>query len=155
MIVGVKPSALKCTKGYEYALRFVLGGLATVFTGLIASSYGPVTGGLFLAFPAIFCASVTLVEKHERKRKQKLGLRGRRRGQEAAAQEAAGTALGSCGLLAFGAVIWLVAPATQTVWTFALAIAAWLLVSTVLWRARRYVRFRWPRLKRDDLRVGR
>ena len=79
---------MKNTKGYEYALRFVLGGLATVFTGLIASFYGPVTGGLFLAFPAIFCASITLVERHERQRKQKMGLGGTRRGQEAAAQEA-------------------------------------------------------------------
>ena len=78
---------MKNTKGYEYALRFVLGGLATVFTGLIASFYGPVTGGLSLAFPAIFCASITPVERHERQRKQKLGLGGTRRGQEAAAQE--------------------------------------------------------------------
>jgi hypothetical protein len=142
MIVGVKPSALKATNGYEYALRFVLGGMATVFTGLIASLYGPVIGGLFLAFPAIFCASVTLVEKHERERKEKLGLKGTRRGQEAAAQEAAGTTLGSFGLLAFGGVIWLVAPATATLWTFAFAIVAWSLVSTSLWRIRRRVRFR-------------
>jgi hypothetical protein len=97
---------------------------------------------IFLAFPAIFCASVTLVEKHERERKQKLGLRGTRRGQEAAAQEAAGTALGSFGLLAFGGAVWLMAPATATLWTFALAIAAWSLVSTSLWRVRRRVRLR-------------
>lgn len=142
MIVGVKLAALKDTKGYEYALRFVLGGLATVFTGLIAGRYGPITGGLFLAFPAIFCASVTLVEKHERERKQKLGLSGTRRGQEAAAQEAAGTALGSFGLLAFGGVIWLVLPRTGTVWSFVFAIAAWSLVSASLWWFRRYVRFR-------------
>ena len=133
---------MKATNGYEYALRFVLGGLATVLTGLIARVYGPVTGGLFLAFPAIFCASVTLVEKHERERKQKLGLSGTRRGQEAAAQEAAGTALGSFGLLAFDGVIWLMAPARETIWTFAFAIAAWSLVSTSLWRVRRRVRFR-------------
>ena len=56
MIIRINPS-LKNTKGYEYALRFVLGGLATVFTGLIASFFGPVAGGLFLAFPAIFCAA--------------------------------------------------------------------------------------------------
>jgi Protein of unknown function (DUF3147) len=141
VIVEVKLSALKNTKGYEYALRFVLGGLATVFTGLIASLYGPITGGLFLAFPAIFCASVTLVEKHERERKQKLGLRGTRRGQEAAAQEAAGTALGSFGLIAFGGVIWLVLPTAGTIWSFAFAIAAWSLVSTSLWWFRRYLRF--------------
>jgi hypothetical protein len=31
---------------------------------------------VFLAVPAIFCASATLIEKHERDRKQKLGLSG-------------------------------------------------------------------------------
>ncbi len=105
MIVKVELSALKNTKWCEYALRFILGGLATVGAGLVASPYGPVTGGLFLAFPAIFCASATLIEKHERERKQKLGLRGTRRGQQTAAQDAAGTALGSFGLLAFGGAL--------------------------------------------------
>ena len=70
----------------------------------------PRTGGLFLAFPAIFSASATLIEKHERERKEKVGLRGTRRGKEAAALDAAGAALASLGLLAFGAAIWLLAP---------------------------------------------
>jgi hypothetical protein len=35
----------------------------TAIPGWIASKYGPVVGGLFLAFPAIFPASATLVEK--------------------------------------------------------------------------------------------
>jgi hypothetical protein len=34
----------------------------------------PVVGGLFLAFPAIFPASATLIEKHVRERKEKAGL---------------------------------------------------------------------------------
>ena len=85
---------------------FGLGGLATVCTGLIAEAFGPATGGLFLAFPAIFCASATLVEKHERDRKEKAGLPGKRRGQQAAALDAMGAAIGSFGLLAFGAVMW-------------------------------------------------
>jgi hypothetical protein len=40
MIVKAKVSALKDTKWHEYALRFVLGGRATVGTGVIASKYG-------------------------------------------------------------------------------------------------------------------
>jgi hypothetical protein len=63
MIVRVKWAALKQTHGYEYAVRFGLGGLTTVIAGLIADQLGPETGGLFLAFPAIFCASATLVEE--------------------------------------------------------------------------------------------
>src|SRR6185369_5980610 len=70
MIVKARLSALTDTKWHEYALRFGLGRFATAATGLIANKCGPVTGGLSLAFPAIFCASATLVEKHERERKQ-------------------------------------------------------------------------------------
>ena len=109
MIVQFKPSALRQTRWYEY-----LGGAMTVIAGLIAARFGPVVGGLFLAFPAIFPASATLIEKHVRERKEKKGLLGARRGKEAAALDAAGAALdaagaalGSFGLAAFALVIWL------------------------------------------------
>jgi hypothetical protein len=140
MLVKVRLSALRDTHWHEYALRFGLGGLATVCTGLIAEAFGPAAGGLFLAFPAIFCASATLVEKHERERKQKAGLRGERRGEEAAALDSAGAALGSFGLLAFAAVIWRLLPVAETAWTFVGASAVWLVVSTSLWWMRRYAR---------------
>ena len=78
MIVQFKPSALRQTRGYEYLVRFVLGGVMTAVAGLIAARFGPVIGGLFLAFPAIFPASVTLIEKHVRERKEKAGLPGAR-----------------------------------------------------------------------------
>jgi hypothetical protein len=126
---------------HEYSLRFALGGLATVATGLIAQLYGPVTGGLFLSFPAIFCASATLIEKHERERKQRSGLSGARRGQEAAALDSSGAALGSLGLLAFAAAIRILLPLAGTAWAFSGAIAARLLVSVSLWWVHRLIRF--------------
>src|SRR3979490_512714 len=140
MIVRVKWSALKQSRWYEYALRFVLGGLATAMAGAIAAFFGPEAGSLFLAFPAIFGASTTLIEKNERERKQKLGLSGDRRGKEAAALDAAGAGLGSIGLAAFGAGVWYLAP-TLTFGSLALGSAAWLLVSIFLWQLRRRVRF--------------
>ena len=97
MLVKIKLSALAEGHWYEYAVRFAMGGAMTVFAGLIATEWGPAVGGLFLAFPAIFPASATLVEKHERERKEKAGLQGARRGKEAAALEAAGAVLGSVG----------------------------------------------------------
>jgi hypothetical protein len=54
MLISLKGSALKETKGYEYLVRFGLGGITTVLAGVIADRFGPATGGLFLAFPAIF-----------------------------------------------------------------------------------------------------
>ena len=70
MIVTISTSGLKRSKWWEFLLRFVLGGLVTAGAGLIAKKFGPSFGGLFLAFPAILASSVTLVEKHERERKQ-------------------------------------------------------------------------------------
>jgi hypothetical protein len=98
MIVQFKPSALRQTRWYEYLVRFVLGGAMTVIAGLIAARFGPVIGGLFLAFPAIFPASATLIEKHVRERKEKAGLSRAHRAKEAAALDASGAALEVSGL---------------------------------------------------------
>jgi hypothetical protein len=131
-------SSLRKTKWYEYAVRFVLGGSVTVIAGLLAKQYGPVFGGLFLAFPAIFPASATLVEKHEREKKRRAGIANTLRGREAAALDAAGAAIGSIGLACFGLVIWKLLPAWNVWAVFAAAIAAWLLVSYALWWARKH-----------------
>jgi hypothetical protein len=74
MIVAVSTSGLKRAKWYEFLLRFVLGGAVTSTAGILAKKFGPSFGGLFLAFPAILAASATLVEKHERRRKEKKGM---------------------------------------------------------------------------------
>src|ERR1700726_1646498 len=133
MVGRVKWSALKQGSWYEYGARLVLGGLGAGLAGAVAKLFGPEAGGLFLAFPAIFCASATLIEKHERERKQKLGLCGYRRGTDAAALDAAGAGLGSIGLAAFGFGVWLLAP-IMTFGSLALGSVAWILVSVLLWR---------------------
>lgn len=139
MLVKLSSSALKQTHWYEYAVRFVLGGLATVAAGLIGSQFGVAIGGLFLALPAIFCASATLIESHERRAKEKAGLSGRRRGQQAAALDAAGAGLGSIGLAAFAAVFCALVSASIT-GAFAAAMLAWALVSVSAWWLRRKLR---------------
>jgi hypothetical protein len=138
MIVKFKPSALGQTRGYEYLTRFVLGGVMTAVAGLIAARFGPIIGGLFLAFPAIFPASATLIEKHVRERKEKVGLPGARRGKEAAALDAVGAALGSFGLAAFGLVIWLMIVRSPA-WALVLAAASWLAVAVLGWQVRRWL----------------
>ena len=70
MVVRFKVSAVKDSRWSELILRFVLGGLATIVAGVAGNVWGPGVGGLFLAVPAIFCASATLIEKHERERKE-------------------------------------------------------------------------------------
>jgi hypothetical protein len=136
MIVRLHPSALRDIRWYEYAIRFVLGGAMTVIAALIAARFGPVVGGLFLAFPAIFPASATLIEKHVRENKEKAGVAGARRGKEAAALDAIGAALGSLGLAAFAVVIWLRIERSPAL-ALVLATAAWLAVSVLAWIMRR------------------
>jgi uncharacterized protein DUF3147 len=132
MIVQLNLSALREARRNEYLIRFALGGAMTVIAGLIADYFGPIVGGLFLAFPAIFLASATLIEKHERERKEKIGLAGARRGREAAALDAAGTTLGSIGLAVFALIIWLLIELTPF-FALVLATVIWLAVAVLAW----------------------
>ncbi len=131
-MIEIDPSGLKQTQPHEYILRFVIGGGITVLAGLIARWYGPAVGGLFLAFPAIFPASLTLVAKHEEERKAKAGMKGHRRGLETAALNAAGATLGSIGLLAFAAVHSALLKRNVAV-AFGAATAAWIAAAAVSW----------------------
>jgi hypothetical protein len=107
-----------------------------MIAGVIARKCGPGIGGLFLAFPAIFPASATLIEKHERQRKQEKGLRGEERGTDAAAIDALGATMGGVGLVAFAGIgCWLI-PRYPAPLALGCATVAWLLVSFSIWTIR-------------------
>jgi hypothetical protein len=137
MPIRLDGSGLRSTKWHEYATRFLFGGLITAGAGLISKQWGPVVGGLFLAFPAIFPASVTLIEKHERQKKEKEGLQGSVRGRKVASLEAAGSAMGSVGLLAFALLAWQFLPTHSTWLLLGGSTVIWLLVSVSLWYIRK------------------
>jgi hypothetical protein len=142
MLVRVSFSSLSDGRWYEYIVRFLLGGAATAITGLIGTRWGPGVGGLFLAFPAMLCASATLVESHERRRKTEIGLQGKRRGEDAAALDAAGAALGSMGLVAFALTVFLVNAAAP--WSsLALASLAWAATAGSCWWTYKRLRRTW------------
>ncbi len=113
-------AALGKTHWSEHLARFAFGGMVTVATGLIAHAYGPGVGGLFLAFPAILPASLTLLKKHD--------------GRDEARQAAAGSRLGSIGLIGFAATTALCAAKGALVSLIA-ATAVWAAVSFILWQA--------------------
>jgi Protein of unknown function (DUF3147) len=133
--IEVKLSALRATRPHEYLVRFLFGGLATVAAGLIAKKFGPGIGGLFLAFPAIFPASASLIESHEKKRKASIGSDGRNRGRMAASLDAQGASLGCIGLMAFAFVLWRWLDGRNAWLLISLATAAWLVVAYSLWAA--------------------
>ena len=128
-------SALRRTKWYEYAIRFLFGGIVTAITGMIAKKFGPEVGGLFLAFPAIFPATATLIEKHEKQKKQRKGLNGTKRGRLAAGVDAAGAAMGSGGLLVFALIVWKLLPGRSGSMVLAAATLAWVVVAISIWAA--------------------
>jgi hypothetical protein len=148
MIAHAKWSRLRQTEWWEYAVRFVFGGVVTVLAGTIAKRWGPVAGGLFLAFPGIFPAGVTLTERHERDAKRRRGLSGTKRGRLVAGVVAAGAALGAFGLVAFGAAAAWLLPRVAPWLALLLAAVAWLAVSVLVWDVRLKARMRRRRRER-------
>lgn len=134
MAITLDLAALKRARASEYAVRFLLGGAITVAAGLIAKAYGPVLGGLFLAFPAIFPASATLLAKHETEKKARAGFLDKDRGRKAAALDARGAALGSLALVCFALLVWRLLPNFNAALTLFLALLAWLGLTLSLWR---------------------
>jgi len=125
--IEVDPARLKHTKWYEYLLRFVFGGLITAAAGWISKQYGPAYGGLFLAFPAILPASLTLIEKHESEDSHRA-----KEAKDQAGEDSLGAALGSVAMLAFALVIWLLD--LQSPWALVLiAFVVWLAVAPTVW----------------------
>jgi hypothetical protein len=137
MTIQVDLSALGRTQWHEYAFRFVFGGLVTAMAGIIAKEFGPGIGGLFLAFPAIFPASATLVEKHEQQKKNEEGLRGMVRARQATSIDAAGAAMGSIGLCVFALLVWRFMPKYTPWLVLTAASVAWLATSVTAWNVRK------------------
>jgi hypothetical protein len=117
------PRQLRDTKAWEYGVRFVFGGAITVGTGLIGKVWGPFVAGLFLAFPAILPASLTLVKRHD--------------GRRQAVEDARGARLGSLGLAAFAATVAVTAGGLSPWIVLTAAAVLWAIVDIGLW----YVRY--------------
>ena len=132
--VSLAMARARQTTRREYLTRFVFGGLVTAMVGLVANAFGPVVGGLFLAFPAILPASLTLVAQHSRTNR-------------AAGAGAVGAAFGSLGLMAFGLVMWSRAAEWPAPLVLGIALAAWGMVSGAMW-----VLFEWMRKRRRHAR---
>lgn len=111
------------TSWREYAVRFVFGGAITAAAGYISHRFGPSVGGLFLAFPAILPATLTLIGSHE--------------GSSGAARNAFGAIAGSIGLFAFAAAAGSLTIHLPPWQVLALATVAWLAVSILALRVLR------------------
>lgn len=132
MRIKFSPANLKKAKWYEMVIRFILGGFVTALISLVAKAHGPSLGGLFLAFPSIFPAATTLVERHERG-SGRPGHDCKRRGEKAAALDAAGSVIGSLGLLVFALIVWRLLPTWKVAITLSLATCGWFIFAVLIW----------------------
>lgn len=130
-------SSLRETRAREYIVRFVFGGFCTVVAGIVAKRFGPGVGGLFLAFPAIFSASATMIEENEKRKKAEAGIDGTTRGRLAASLDASGSVLGCVGLALFALIVWKGLPAHNAYAVIGLATACWSGLSYMLWAVRK------------------
>lgn len=133
MKIELDIAALGRSKWYEYVVRFAFGGAVTALAGVIAKRWGPEIGGLFLAFPAIFPATATLLEKHEKQKKQRTGKAKVLRAREITGVDAAGAAMGSLGLIAFAVIVWREMPNDPIALVLGVATLAWALVAALTW----------------------
>jgi hypothetical protein len=140
MRIGLDVSSIQQLRWGDYAVRFVFGGIVTVLTGLIARRYGPGVAGLFLAFPAIFPAGATLIEKQQREKKRRVGLDGTSRGRVAAGIDAIGAAMGTLGLIAFALLVWRFLPSHSSAAILTIAGLAWLAISVLAWLIRKVIK---------------
>jgi hypothetical protein len=135
MKIQIDTEGLKDTKWYEYALRFFFGGAMTAAAGIVAKEFGPTVGGLFLAFPAIFPAGATLIDKHEKEKKVRAGFQPGYRGKYAVALEATGATMGAVGLMIFAVLVLKLLPLDLPA-AVALTSSAvvWFIVAIAIWR---------------------
>ena len=84
------PSRARKVRPRDLLIRFVAGGVTSVAAGVISLVFGPRIGGIFLAFPAILGASLTLIEGQE--------------DSEEAREDGRGAIAGACGLTVFAIV---------------------------------------------------
>lgn len=139
MLIRFDSSGLRQTRWYEYASRFVFGGVITLLAGIIAHQLGPAIGGLFLAFPAIFPATASLIDKHQREKKERAGIAGTIPGRKAAAVDAAGTAMGTAGLAIFAVIAWKFMPDSSPWVVLAIGTVAWVATAVTVWLIRKRV----------------
>ncbi|WP_431929249.1 DUF3147 family protein [Nonomuraea jabiensis] len=118
--IRLRPSKLRDTPVRGMVVRFAFGAIVSVAAGLVGLRWGPVAGGVFLAFPAILAATLTLIEEEEHRR-------------DPAAQDARGAVLGATGMIAFAACVWALAARLPAPLVLAVATVAWAVVAGLLY----------------------
>jgi Protein of unknown function (DUF3147) len=112
---AINPSRVREVKPRMLAYRFLAGAATSVIAGIITLVFGARVGGIFLAFPAILAASLTLIEEEN--------------DSAEAREDARGAVLGGTAMFAFAAVGAVTFGHLAGALVLLLATAAWLAVA--------------------------
>jgi hypothetical protein len=117
--IGTQPEKLGEIRTRDMAVRFAFGAVTSAVAGSLSILFSPIVGGVFLAFPAILAASLTLIAEEEDRSESR--------------EDARGATVGALGMAAFAAVG--VAAFNVIAWPFALAAACggWAIVAVGLY----------------------
>jgi Protein of unknown function (DUF3147) len=88
--IGVESDPLGQVRGRDLLIRFLFGAMTSAVAAVVTIAFGPRAGGLFLAFPAILAATVTLIEDED--------------SAGEAREDARGAVVGAVALSAFAAI---------------------------------------------------
>lgn len=119
LLPQVKPREIGHHEPKDYLMRFAFGAAISFAAGLIGMKFGPVVGGVFLGFPAILPASLTLIEKKD--------------GRRQASIDSLGAVLGAAAMIGFALVVVLWAERLGVVLALVIALLVWLAAAFVLY----------------------
>ncbi|GGK97223.1 hypothetical protein Sme01_35660 [Sphaerisporangium melleum] len=118
--IRIRPGKIREVSPVGLALRFAFGLAVSVVAGLVGTVWGEQAGGVFLAFPAVMAATLTLIEDEERSRVPVV-------------QDARGAVLGAVGMIAFAACVWLLVLLIPAPLAMVVATVVWGAVSIALY----------------------
>jgi phosphotransferase system glucose/maltose/N-acetylglucosamine-specific IIC component len=119
LVPQLAPDKVKKHRFSDYATRFAFGAGIALVAGIIGMIFGPKLGGVFLGFPAILPASLTLVQKKE--------------GKDEASIDSIGAMLGAAAMIVFAVFVSLAANSVGGATSVLVALVVWLVVAVALY----------------------
>jgi hypothetical protein len=117
--IALHPGKLREVNWRELAIRFAFGAAVALVAGVVGMLVGAAAGGLWLAFPAILPAGLTLVEHKEHRRQAERDVRG--------------AILGAVGMVAFAVAVYIGVPLVGGLVAVLAALLVWVVVTLGLY----------------------